>query len=453
MLYMPMLYSDSLIIPARTSAKPLWIDFAFFSICACAAMTLAHFAYGPEQTGLTHLGGEYFHIAQAIATGQGYSNPFGQPTGATAWMPPLIPYFMAGCFRALGYPGLLAIFLLVHVASIAWSFSLVVSIARQFGLAIVGYVLVILVGNAYSAELFCCTHDSGILLLLTTLTVTSFFTVQETQPTFSSSVRWGGWGGLLALASPALAFAWAAMLCCRWIRFYKSLLLAAIVSMIVITPWCMRNYLVFGHWIPIKSNAGFDAWQANVDDQDGVIDQSNTDRHPINYQNERGAQHLAQIQGEGEYAYNQKLGNEFRAWVIAHPDQYMAKIGRRFVSSVILHENMRKGADSFWVYYPRILSLGLFCFTLFVVVMRVRLPAFFIVSLAFMTVYLLPYWFLSYYERYGAPMVTVKALIVLGAAIAVRDWYRSRRESHNSLQALAIQPLAFEFKNPSHKRC
>jgi hypothetical protein len=448
-----MFHSDIQQTLARTSPKSFWFDFAFFSACACSAMALAHLAYGPEQTGLTHLGGEYLHISRAMVTGQGYSNPFGKPTGATAWMPPLIPYFMAGCLGALGFAGLLTVFLVVHVASIAYSFALVVSIARQFGLTIVGYVLVILIGNAYSAELFCCTHDSGILLLLTTLTVTSFFTVQESRPSLSSSIRWGGWGGLLALASPALALAWAAMLCCRWIRFYKSLLIAASVSIVVITPWCMRNYLVFGHWIPIKSNAGFDAWQANVDDEDGVIDQSNTDRHPINHQNERGAQHLAQIQALGENAYNQKLGNEFRAWVFAHPDQYFAKIGRRFVSSVILHENMRKGADSFWVYYPRILSIGLFVFTLIVVAMRVRLPSFFNVGLAFMTFYLLPYWFLSYYERYGAPMVTVKALIVLGATIAVRDWYRARLARNNPVQALAIQPLPLEFKNASHKSC
>src|SRR5271165_7232522 len=34
-----------------------------------------------------HLGGEYFCIATSLATGQGFANPFHEPTGPTAWMP------------------------------------------------------------------------------------------------------------------------------------------------------------------------------------------------------------------------------------------------------------------------------------------------------------------------------------------------------------------------------
>jgi hypothetical protein len=416
-----MLYSHNQQTHTEKASKVFWFDFAFFCACAAGAMMVAHFAYGREKTGLTHLGGEYFYIAKAITEGKGFSDPFGEPTGATAWMPPLLPFAMATFYRFVGFTGLLTGFLVAHVVSIAWSFATVVSMARRFGMGLAGYVIVILIGDAYSAELFCCTHDSGILLLFSTLTLSGVISKQYSQPEIWSVMKWGVWGGLVALASPALGVSWAVMTAWLWVKTPKAVLGAALVSIVVISPWCIRNYLIFDHWIPIKSNAGFDAWQANVDDEDGVIDQSNTDRHPINH----GGDHLSQMQSMGEYAYNRKLGNEFKAWVVAHPVDYLAKIGRRLTSSVMFHENMREGADSFWVYYPKLLSLAFFCLTIAAIALRVRVPSFFAISLAFLVIYLLPYWLISYYERYGAPMVTVKAFIVLGATIGIRDWYRS----------------------------
>lgn len=42
------------------------------------------------------------HIAAAIATGQGFSNPFGPPTGPTAWLGPLFPFILSRFFVAFG---------------------------------------------------------------------------------------------------------------------------------------------------------------------------------------------------------------------------------------------------------------------------------------------------------------------------------------------------------------
>src|SRR5205823_8918953 len=52
----------------------------------------AHFDFGYEMG----------RIAEAIALGQGFSNPFQAPTGPTAWEPPLYPYLTAGIFRIFG---------------------------------------------------------------------------------------------------------------------------------------------------------------------------------------------------------------------------------------------------------------------------------------------------------------------------------------------------------------
>src|SRR5437899_707158 len=38
-----------------------------------------------------NLHGEYFNIARALFAGRGFADPFGAPTGPTAWQAPLLP--------------------------------------------------------------------------------------------------------------------------------------------------------------------------------------------------------------------------------------------------------------------------------------------------------------------------------------------------------------------------
>ena len=43
-----------------------------------------------------HLGAEYYNIAKSLVAGDGFANPFGEATGPTAWMPPVLPMVLAG---------------------------------------------------------------------------------------------------------------------------------------------------------------------------------------------------------------------------------------------------------------------------------------------------------------------------------------------------------------------
>ncbi len=54
--------------------------------------TPAEFSFGYE-TG---------SIAASLARGQGFSSPFGHPTGPTAWIAPVYPTLVAGVFKLLG---------------------------------------------------------------------------------------------------------------------------------------------------------------------------------------------------------------------------------------------------------------------------------------------------------------------------------------------------------------
>src|ERR1700733_8538410 len=47
-------------------------------------------------------GWEMGRIGRALAQGQGFSNPFNEMTGPTAWEPPLYPFLIAAVFKLFG---------------------------------------------------------------------------------------------------------------------------------------------------------------------------------------------------------------------------------------------------------------------------------------------------------------------------------------------------------------
>src|SRR6202043_1230015 len=63
-------------------------------------------------------GWEMGRIGAAIASGQGFSNPFGAPTGPTAWEAPLYPYVIGEVFRILGTYSTASAFVLLSLNSI-----------------------------------------------------------------------------------------------------------------------------------------------------------------------------------------------------------------------------------------------------------------------------------------------------------------------------------------------
>src|SRR5579863_4651973 len=63
-------------------------------------------------------GFEMGRIGAAIAAGRGFSNPFGPPTGPTAWEPPLYPYLTAGVFHLFGIYSHASAFVLLAINSV-----------------------------------------------------------------------------------------------------------------------------------------------------------------------------------------------------------------------------------------------------------------------------------------------------------------------------------------------
>src|ERR1700692_1134870 len=54
-------------------------------------------------------------IARSIATGRGFSNPFGRETGPTAWLTPVYPLLVAAAFKIFGIFTIRSFFFLVFL--------------------------------------------------------------------------------------------------------------------------------------------------------------------------------------------------------------------------------------------------------------------------------------------------------------------------------------------------
>src|SRR5690349_5267718 len=63
-------------------------------------------------------GWEMGSIGRSIAEGDGFSSPFGETTGPTAWEPPLYPFLIAGVFKIFGVYSLTSAVVLLAINSI-----------------------------------------------------------------------------------------------------------------------------------------------------------------------------------------------------------------------------------------------------------------------------------------------------------------------------------------------
>ncbi len=198
-------------------------------------------------------GWEMGRIAMSLASGHGFSNQFGPPTGPTAWEPPLYPFLAAGVFR---------VFIARRI------FSQRVAIASTWAWALLPNVI------------FWCTRsvwETTLSALLLAVILWLALTMEEREgwiPWFGFGLLWG----IVALNSPSLlAFLPGAGLW-SWYRRAKfgkpsfaGVVLASIVFFATISPWLVRNYQTFGRFIFIRDNFGAELRLGNGNGADGTL--------------------------------------------------------------------------------------------------------------------------------------------------------------------------------------
>ena len=110
----------------------------------------------------SHLGAEYDCIAQAIRKGRGFSDPFQIETGPTAWMPPVLPYLMAGLYWVHGDNRSMVVVWMVALQGVStWLASFVLlRESRSRKHIVAGVIIVIAFYSTNFYQLFQQTHDT-----------------------------------------------------------------------------------------------------------------------------------------------------------------------------------------------------------------------------------------------------------------------------------------------------
>ena len=221
-------------------------------------------------------GWETGRVARSIATGQGFSSPYSQPSGPTALIPPVYAYLVAGVFKLFGiYTVSSALVLLTLNNLFASSTCLpVFSIARKvFGLRVAAWAGWTWVLFPYSIAIASTTvWETSLTTLL--LTLLALFTLNLERST--SFLAWVGYGllwGFTALTSPATLSTLPFLAGWIWLRHWRrgsnctgAALAGFLVFLATITPWIWRCTETYGRFVLLRSNFGLEILVGNSDD-------------------------------------------------------------------------------------------------------------------------------------------------------------------------------------------
>jgi len=267
-------------IGGRIRSRPLWIATIAF-LLRVGWIVIGHTYKFKASDDNFSFGWEMGRIAASLASGHGFSSPFGPPTGATAWEPPFYPYLMAGVFVVFGiYSKASAVVLLMlNSAFSALTCVPIFLIAKRV------FSEKVAVGSAWAWALlpnvmFWCTRAVWETSLSALLLGTAFWLAL----TLEERDRWGTWiefgllWGLIALNGTSLlsvlpaAGLWA---CYRRAKAGKrslaGVVLASLLFFACITPWLVRNYRTFGKLIFIRDNFGAELRLGNGNGADGTL--------------------------------------------------------------------------------------------------------------------------------------------------------------------------------------
>lgn len=265
---------------------------------------------------------EQGNVSRALLAGHGFASPFlsSQPS---AIMPPIYPSLVAVLFAIFGIhtaASILATLSLNCIFSALAVIPVYLVARRSFGERVAwwaawGWALSPY-GIYFSAEWAWSTH------LLILLLYWLLYLSQELEQT-NRLALWAGYGVLCGIAAltepvaltvgPVLALLAAFQLWKARKRWLLPGIVAAVCLTATISPWIVRNYVVFHRLIPMRDSMGLELALGN----DGYTKHwIHADRHP----NHDAGELLAYNQGEVAYMDHKK--QEADQWISAHPREY-----------------------------------------------------------------------------------------------------------------------------------
>jgi 4-amino-4-deoxy-L-arabinose transferase-like glycosyltransferase len=282
-----------------------------------------HFAFGWEMG----------RVGRSIALGQGFSNPYGDSTGPTAWEPPLYPYLIGGVFKLFGIYSNASAWVLLTINSLFTALTTIpiFFIARKtMGEKVArwsAWTWALLPYSMYWSIHWVWDTTLGPLLLSLIFLVSLELEDWE---------GWKGWTiygalwGLGALSNPSMLAVLPVSGLWIWYRRHKRALpsfagvvLASVVFFACLTPWLVRNYRTFGRFVFIRDDFGLQFRLGNGPYADG--------RLMAYLQPNLNVVEFEKFRRLGELAYAEECRRQAFGWIGENPGRFAAISLKRFV--------------------------------------------------------------------------------------------------------------------------
>ena len=354
-----------------------------------------------------HLGAEYINIATALYQGEGFANPFVRKTGPTAWMPPVLPAVLAGLlWLADGDRDIvMAAVIFLQVFVLIGTGVLILLLARRTTRRVgpLAALAVFVIWLLCDFRLwFQTTHDGWIVLLVLDLLLAGLCWGRPLRR-WSTAAGWGVLGGLCMLTTPIAILVWGGMTLAVAVRerAWTRLVAAGLAVAVTLAPWTVRNYLVLGRVIPVKSNLAYELYQSQCLQPDGLLQNATfAGNHPYGRDRREGQEY----DRLGEAAFLDRKREQFIEAVRANPSEFLDRAVDRFLGTTLwyipadrLSEAKRPWALGLTRLAFPVPFLGLL--VLLSTAFRQRLCGAQWSAVGVYLLYLLPYIAASYYER------------------------------------------------------
>ena len=276
-----------------------------------------------------------------------FADALGPGEGLTAHLSPVMPIVTGLVYRALGIQTMTANWVLSLIA-LAISLGSALCLYRAFaymgasrGSRLLALGIYCLLPLTPYTELMEFRHWEGGLAVLLAAALLLLIVKADARET----TRWRErfpialLAAILFFVNPPLGVAgyiMAAILLFRrleWREFPATIAMSAVVLVAVLLPWTIRNYEAFGRFVPLRGNAGLELALANHpaavsgENQQAVFKVRLFNIHP----NNNPPVFAQMLAAGGEIPYAEKLGTEAKAWIAAHPAQFIRLCARHLV--------------------------------------------------------------------------------------------------------------------------
>ncbi len=254
------------------------------------------------------------------------------------------------------------------------------------------------------------THDCWIVLLGLDIIIAGLCWLAPLS-SWRRALLWGLTGGFCAMIGPIVGFTWGMLTLGSSVknRTWSALALAMLGAGLALTPWTIRNFLVFERFIPVKSNLAFEMYQSQILQEDGLL--RRFQNHPYGSGNREGRLYREL----GEMKYLDLKRQQFLQSVAHDPFDFADRVALRFWAATFRYVPLQGSRNLLWLrQLTHPLPFLAFLFLLYSSIWRPLHWSKWTV-LGVYVFYLLPYVLVSYYDRYGLPLLGVKVLLVVWA--------------------------------------